>query len=90
MRLTIEEKADKLVKENKVKLVSSGRSLIFEVAGTEYPHTVVFNEKGFSCDCAYWTLRSKICSHVLACIIFSKLNKININIFGSLLKNENR
>jgi len=84
MRETIEEKAERLVKEGKVKLINSKRSMIFEVEGSTETHTVIFKDTGFSCDCAWWSLRCSVCSHILSVMIYSKNKNIKLpNLFKS-------
>lgn len=78
MRESIKNKAIRLFKENKVKLLSINRNIILEVEGSEHKHLVIFGEKGCSCDCTYWTLTGKLCSHILAAIIFLEQNNIKI------------
>jgi len=88
MRERVEEKAERLVREGKVKLVSNNRSAIFEVEGSTETHTVIFKESGFSCDCMWWSLRSTPCSHVMAAMIYSK-NK-NIKLPGLFIQYSNK
>jgi len=76
MRLNKKDKAMQLFKENKVKLLSINRNIILEVQGSTQKHLVIFSEKGCSCDCTYWTLTGKLCSHILAAIIFLEQNNI--------------
>ena len=78
MRERVEEKAERLVREGKVKLISNKKSVIFEVEGSTEKHTVIFKDAGFSCDCMWWSLRSTPCSHVLAAMIYAKNNNIKL------------
>lgn len=78
MRESIEEKADRLVREGKVKLVSNKRSVIFEVEGSTETHTVIFKKSGFSCDCMWWSFKFEPCSHIMAAMMYSKSKNIRL------------
>ena len=78
MKETIERKAERLVKEGKIKLISNKRNKIFEVEGTSEKHTVIFKKTGYSCSCMWWSLKQTPCSHILAVMIFSKENNISL------------
>lgn len=84
MKERLEEKAERLVKEGKVKLISNKRIKIFEVEGTTDKYTVIFKKKGYSCTCKYWSLRQIPCSHILGCMIISREN--NIKLLGLLIE----
>jgi len=74
------KKAKKLVREGKVKIDLISRARIyFRVEGKSEVHSVILDRERnkWSCDCAYFTLKEKECSHILASKIFlkSKLRK---------------
>jgi hypothetical protein len=69
MTSIVESKAERLIKENKVrKEVETDKRAHFVVQGTEESHSVIFDKakNEWSCDCSYNTLKRKLCSHILA------------------------
>jgi len=73
----IEYKARWFLRENRIKLVSKNKSFIFEVEGNRI-HTVIINNKGFSCDCKYWSYKQLMCSHILACFLYAKEHNLDV------------
>jgi uncharacterized Zn finger protein len=72
-------KAKKLFEEGKVnKEIETDKRIHFKVQGGTEEHSVIFNkvEDSFSCDCPYFTLKEKCCSHIEAVRLFLKKNKI--------------
>jgi len=69
----IEEKAENLIKEGRVKKeLETGKRIHFLVEGTDERHSVIFDKEteNFTCDCKFGTLREKTCSHILASKIY--------------------
>jgi len=71
----IKEKGYKLLKDGKVKKdLETGKRIHFKVQGETEIHSVIFDKvkNEFECDCRYWSLRQKTCSHIIACELFLK------------------
>jgi len=69
------KKAKKLVREGRVKIDLISRARIyFQVEGESEVHSVILDRERnrWSCDCAYFALKEKECSHILAAKIFLK------------------
>lgn len=69
MASIVSDKAEKLVKENKVrKVVETDKRAHFVVQGSEEEHSVIFDKvkNEWNCDCSYNTLKRKMCSHIAA------------------------
>lgn len=67
--MSIEGKAEKLIKEKKVKKELETRQRVhFSVDGTDEKHSVIFDKEtqNFSCDCKWSSLKNRECSHILA------------------------
>lgn len=65
-------KARRLVKENRVRLdFETSKRIYFTVYSREV-HSVIYekNEKKFFCDCKYFSVKGRECSHILACKIY--------------------
>ncbi len=65
-----EDKAAKLLGEKKIeKNVETDKRIHFTVIGDTEAHSVIFDKekKRFSCDCKFFALQEKECSHILAC-----------------------
>jgi len=78
--MKLEEKARKLIRENEVKLDLNNfknSKIYFTVKGK---YSVIKNHKGYSCTCFYSSVKSKMCSHILAVkmIIENKYKMENI------------
>lgn len=72
---TIKEKGRKLFEEGKVtKDLETDRRIYFRVKGETESHSVIFDKEKneLECDCQYWSLRLKTCSHTFACSLFLK------------------
>jgi len=72
MRLERKEKARRLVEEGLVYLVySDGDTYVFKVIGDTEPHTVIYRDNRWMCDCKWSALHpDDPCSHILACKYF--------------------
>jgi len=69
----IREKAFKLLRENRVKKeLETELRIHFFVKGETEDHDVIFDKvkKSWSCDCKYFSLHQKECSHILSCKLF--------------------
>lgn len=69
----VEMKAKKLLREGKIKKeIETERRIHFKVQGETEEHSVIFDkiEKKFLCDCPYFTLKEKYCSHIEAVKLF--------------------
>ena len=69
----IRKKAFKLLRENRVKKeLETELRIHFFVKGETEDHDVIFDKvkKSWSCDCRYFSLHQKECSHILACKLF--------------------
>ncbi len=65
-----ESKAVELLKEKKIeKDVETDKRIHFTVVGETEIHSVIFDKgkKRFSCDCRFFALQEKECSHIIAC-----------------------
>jgi hypothetical protein len=65
----LEKKARKLFKEGRVKLdFESEKRVYFSVYSREI-HSVIFDKEKneFKCDCKYFSVKQKECSHIKAC-----------------------
>ena len=66
----IRRKADLLFKQGKVKKeLDTDKRIHFKVQGRTEEHSVIYDkEKDYwMCDCPFFTIRQKTCSHILAC-----------------------
>lgn len=64
-----------LFKEGKVqKELQTKKRVHFKVKGETGEHSVIFDKerKKWKCDCYYWTLQQKTCSHIFACSLTIK------------------
>lgn len=77
-RESLEDKANRLVMECKVKLISNFKNSIFEVTGDSEYYSVIIGAKDSTCTCKYFTLKGGLCSHQLACRIFATKKGIKI------------
>lgn len=74
------KKARKLLSEGGVKKeIENEKRIHFKVKGKTEDHFVIFNKakKEFSCDCSFFTLKEKNCSHIEAVkILLKSQNKL--------------
>jgi hypothetical protein len=69
------EKAFKLLRERRVKKdLETDLRIHFSVKGETEMHGVIFDKikNAWSCDCRYFSLHQKECSHILSCILLLK------------------
>ncbi len=65
----IKAKGEILLRDGKVKKqMETERRIYFEVYGKSDVHSVIFDKKknGWECDCRYFALNQKECSHIIA------------------------
>ena len=70
----IKKKGEKLFKEGKVKKdLETDKRIFFTVSSSEN-HSVIFDKikNKWECDCKYFTLKEKECSHIYACKLYLK------------------
>ena len=75
MRFKKYDKARMLKEENKVEFEGQmGSSLYFKVFSGKEAYSVVFRGPGkqWLCECQYFVIKGKTCSHVLACKLWLK------------------
>jgi hypothetical protein len=71
----IERKADELVRKGRVrKDVETDKRAHFSVKGETEEHLVIFDKtkKSFTCDCRYFSLQGKECSHIVGARIVQR------------------
>ena len=64
----IKAKGEILARDGKVKKeLETERRIYFEVSGESDTHSVIFDKKNrkFNCDCRYFALNQKECSHII-------------------------
>ena len=72
--MNVHKKAFELYKKKRIKVeVISLRRIHFKVMSRE-EHSVIYDkiQKNFFCDCKYFTLKLKECSHIKACKLLLK------------------
>jgi len=70
MSRTVKAKALKLLKENKIeKELETKKHIHFKVQGKSDVYSVIFDKEKnkWECECRYWSLTQKDCSHIIAC-----------------------
>ena len=74
--LYLRKKARKLVEEDRVSVEAKGSSLYFIVRSTRV-HEVIYNgkTKRWICDCPYFSVKGKECSHILAAKLYLSAGK---------------
>ncbi|MEM5791143.1 MAG: hypothetical protein QXP77_03820, partial [Candidatus Aenigmatarchaeota archaeon] len=79
-----ERKAYSLFRQKRVRIeFETDKRIHFKVRGETDEHSVIFDKekKEFTCDCKFFSLKQKSCSHILACRIFlEKLRKYSFSI----------
>jgi hypothetical protein len=71
----IRKKGYFLFKKNKVKKeLETEKRIHFKVEGETDVHSVIFDKtkKKFFCDCSFFTLHERKCSHIVACELYLK------------------
>lgn len=75
-----ERKGYWLFKQGKVKKeIETDKRIHFVVQSADKNHFVIFdkNKKEFSCDCEYYSLHLRICSHIIASQLYLKNEEKN-------------
>jgi ethanolamine utilization cobalamin adenosyltransferase len=70
----VEKKARKLFREKRVRLDFESEKRIYFTVYSREVHSVIF-DKGkneFKCDCKYFSVKQKECSHIKACKLLLK------------------
>ncbi|MEM5883229.1 MAG: hypothetical protein QXQ77_03240 [Candidatus Aenigmatarchaeota archaeon] len=71
----VRKKGYLLFRKNRVKKeLETERRIHFKVEGETEIHSVIFDKikNKFFCDCSYFTLHERKCSHIIACELFLK------------------
>ncbi len=70
----VEIKARKLLKEGKVRKDFENEKRIYFTVYSREAHSVIYEKekKKFLCDCKYFSVKGKECSHIIACKLFLK------------------
>ncbi|MEM7819132.1 MAG: hypothetical protein QW403_03270 [Candidatus Aenigmatarchaeota archaeon] len=71
----VRKKGYLLFRKSKVKKeLETEKRIHFKVEGETEIHSVIFDKikKKFFCDCSYFSLHEKKCSHIIACELFLK------------------
>jgi hypothetical protein len=70
----IEKKARKLFKEGRVRLDFESEKRIYFTVYSRDVHSVIFDKEknDFKCDCKYFSVKQKECSHIKACKLLLK------------------
>ena len=79
----IRVKSKKLLESGKVKEeFETNKRIHFRVQGETEEHSVIFDKEGnkFLCDCTYFTLKGKYCSHIEAVKLLLKRKRKKIEI----------
>jgi hypothetical protein len=70
----IEKKARKLFREGRVRLDFESEKRIYFTVYSRDVHSVIFDKERneFKCDCKYFSVKQKECSHIKACKLLLK------------------
>jgi len=70
----IEKKARKLLRERRVRLDFISEKRIYFTVYSREVHSVIFDKikNEFKCDCKYFSVKGKECSHIKACRLLIK------------------
>jgi len=75
---TLRKKAVKLLESNRIKKeLETDRRVHFSVQGETEEHSVIYDKlkDDWVCDCRYWSLRQKTCSHIIAAQLKMKMEE---------------
>lgn len=73
--IEIVNKANQLLKEGRVKIeFETDKRIHFRVIGNTEEHSVIYDKEidGYSCDCKFFTLKQKDCSHIVSAKLLMK------------------
>jgi hypothetical protein len=70
----VKEKAQLLLKEGKIKKEFETEKRIYFKISNEEEHSVIFDKEKnkWKCDCKFFSLKQRTCSHILASKLFLK------------------
>jgi len=70
----VERKARRLFREGRVRLDFKSEKRIYFTVYSREVHSVIFDKEKneFKCDCKYFSVKQKECSHIIACKFFIK------------------
>jgi len=70
----IEKKARKLFREGRVRLDFESEKRIYFTVYSREVHSVIFDKEKneFKCDCKYFSVKQRECSHIKACKLLLK------------------
>ena len=70
----IERKARKIFRERRVRLDFESEKRIYFTVYSREVHSVIFDKEKneFKCDCRYFSVKQKECSHIKACKLLLK------------------
>jgi len=70
----IEKKARKLFREGRVRLDFESEKRIYFTVYSRDVHSVIYDKEknDFKCDCKYFSVKQKECSHIKACKLLLK------------------
>jgi len=70
----IERKARKIFREKRVRIDFESEKRIYFTIYSREIHSVIFDKKKneFKCDCKYFSVKQKECSHIKACKLLLK------------------
>jgi hypothetical protein len=72
--IEIEKKAKKIFREGRVRLDFKSEKRIYFTVYSREIHSVIFDKEKneFKCDCKYFSVKQKECSHIKACKLLLK------------------
>lgn len=76
----VKQKSKNFVENGKVlKEIETSQRIHFTVFSKDL-HSVIFDkkEKNWRCDCQFFSLKQRPCSHILACKLYLNINSKNI------------
>jgi hypothetical protein len=75
----VKQKSIDLVKDKKVVKDLETLQRVYFTVFSKDQHSVIFDKekKEWSCDCQFFSLKQKECSHILACKLFLNINSKN-------------
>jgi hypothetical protein len=75
----VKRKGENLVRDGKVVKEFESSQRIYFTVFSKSQHSVIFDKEReeWSCDCQFFSLKQKECSHILACKLFLNINSKN-------------
>ncbi len=70
----VERKARRILREGRVRLDFKSEKRIYFTVYSREVHSVIFDRERneFNCDCKYFSVKQKECSHIIACKLLIK------------------